>query len=90
MNKKELIKILEKCRRKDDLKGNYIKTINADTSSDYLRYSGNVRLDSIINIIKKGYKFKVSSNNSDQIIIRLKRDEHGDYIITILKSDKLF
>jgi len=30
MNKKELIKILEKCRRKDDLKGNYIKIINAD------------------------------------------------------------
>lgn len=89
MNKKQLIKTLEECRRKDDLAGNYIKTIALKDHS-YLKYSGNVRLDSIINIINKDHKYKIIKNNNSELIVYIIALDLQDYIITILKNNKVF
>jgi hypothetical protein len=89
MNKKELIKTLKECRHKDDLAGNYIKTL-ALKNHDYLKYSGNVRLDSIINIINKDYNFKIVKNSNLELILYLKALDLQEYIITILKDNRIF
>lgn len=89
MNKENLINILNSCRNKEDLKGNYIRTIKL-SNNDYLKFSGNVRLDSIINIINDNYKFKVIKNNAAELIMYLIAFDNQEYIITILKNNKTF
>ena len=89
MKKQELIKELKNCRRKNDLLGDYIKTIKLRDHS-YLKYSGNVRLDSLINIIDKNQDFEVIKNTKNQLLLYVVALDQKEYIILILKENRLF